>query len=94
MGKGGPSPSRLVASDVSLDGDGSFPQAQVLLSHQPPPDGLLDPDAGRSEFVGPYFFQISHLASPEEYLCLPKLVLILVLFPKETLSAPKKRDPP
>lgn len=78
-------PSGLVASHVSLHGDGSLAHAQELLPQQPPSDRLLDPDAGSPQFVCPQFFQIGHLTGTEKDLCLPKLVFVLVLFLEETV---------
>lgn len=64
---------------VSLYGDGRLTDTQVLLASEPAADGLLDVDAGFTEFVGPQLLQISHLSSSEEDLRFSKLVFILVL---------------
>lgn len=64
---------------VSLYGDGRLTDAQVLLASEPAANGLLDLDAGFTEFVRPQLLQVSHLASPEEDLRFSKLIFILVL---------------
>lgn len=65
--------------DISLYGDGAFPQPQILSAGQPAADGLLDAHASQTQLVRAQLFHVGHLASPEEDLVLSKLILVLVL---------------
>lgn len=69
----GDSPAGQVPPPVSLQRHGRSANLAVPDPLQPPPDRLLDGDAGGAEFVGPQLLQVSHLAGPEEDLRLPKL---------------------
>lgn len=72
-------PDRPLPAHIVLQDDGGLPHAQVLPPLAPPPEVLLDGDAGASQPVQTQFLQIGHLTGSEEDLCAAKPVLVGVL---------------